>query len=123
MNSLAMFAIVGGLLVLILVVELIAAVVPLIIVVALVPPHERETLAQLLAAVDSSRRLRLWRALRLAVAARRLERSRNMRHEPGAWVRRDAAQPDLAWPTAPPDAPAKPDAVVRPESSGDDHAF
>lgn len=94
MSSLAVVATVAGLLVLILVVELIAAVVPLIIVVALVPPHERETLAQLLAAMDSSRRLRLWPALRLAVAARRLERSRNERHDPGSWVRRDVAKPE-----------------------------
>ena len=92
MSSLAVVATVAGLVFLVIVVELIAAIVPLIIVVTLVPPAEREALAQLLAAADSSRRLRLWRALRLAVVARRLERSRNRRHEPGSWVRRDDAR-------------------------------
>jgi len=51
--------------------EAIAAVLPLLIVLTLVPPQERGAVAELLAAVDSSRRLRLWPALRAAVAARR----------------------------------------------------
>ncbi|GIE91313.1 hypothetical protein [Actinoplanes regularis] len=51
--------------------ELVAAALPVIIVIAMVPPHEREGLARLLAACDSSRRLRLWTALRLAVRDRR----------------------------------------------------
>jgi hypothetical protein len=57
--------------VLIVLLELTAAALPLIIVVTLVPPHERPQLAELLASIDSSRRLRLWPALRAAVAARR----------------------------------------------------
>src|SRR4051812_41455731 len=55
--------------------ELIAAVLPLLIVVLLVPPEERHGLAELLAATDSSRRLRLWPALRAAVKARRAART------------------------------------------------
>jgi len=51
--------------------ELVAAALPVVIVIAVVPPEEREGLAKLLAACDSSRRLRLWPALRLAVRARR----------------------------------------------------
>jgi putative exporter of polyketide antibiotics len=51
--------------------ELIAAALPVVIVIAMVPPEEREGLAKLLAACDSSRKLRLWRALRAAVRARR----------------------------------------------------
>jgi hypothetical protein len=60
----------GALFVLILT-ELIAASLPLIIVIALVPPEEREALAKVLAACDSTRKLRLWKALRIAVRARR----------------------------------------------------
>jgi hypothetical protein len=88
-SSLVVFAIVAALLFLFIVVELIAAIVPLLIVVTLVPQEEREGLAQLLAAADSSRRLRLWRALRLAVAARRIDRARNRRRDPDAWARDD----------------------------------
>jgi hypothetical protein len=51
--------------------EVAAAVLPLLIVVTLVPSHERTAVAEMLAAIDSSRRLRLWPALRVAVAARR----------------------------------------------------
>lgn len=54
--------------------EILAAVLPLIIVLTCVPEREREALARVLAAVDSSRRLRLGSALRLAVALRRQER-------------------------------------------------
>ncbi|MEU4690331.1 hypothetical protein [Actinoplanes sp. NPDC023714] len=57
----------------IVVVELVSAVLPMVIVIAMVPPHERDGLARLLAVCDSSRRLRLWPALRLAVQARREE--------------------------------------------------
>ena len=89
MTSLVVFAIVAALLFLFIVVELIAAIVPLLIVVTLVPQEEREGLAQLLAAADSSRRLRLWRALRVAVAARRIDLARNRHRVPGAWARRD----------------------------------
>jgi hypothetical protein len=55
-------------------VELIVATVPMLIVITMVPPHEREVLATVLASVDSSPRLRLWPALRLAAAARRARR-------------------------------------------------
>lgn len=51
--------------------EVLAAVLPLIIVIALVPPEQRPELAKVLAAVDSSRRLRFWSALRVAVRVRR----------------------------------------------------
>jgi len=54
--------------------EIVSAVLPLIIVLTFVPEREREALAGLVAALDSSRRLRLWRALRFAVAMRRQER-------------------------------------------------
>jgi putative exporter of polyketide antibiotics len=53
--------------------ELVAAALPVLIVIAMVPREEREGLARLLAACDSSRKLRLWPALRLAVRARRAE--------------------------------------------------
>jgi hypothetical protein len=53
--------------------ELVAAALPVVIVLAVVPPEEREGLAKLLAACDSSRKLRLWRTLRLAVRTRREE--------------------------------------------------
>ncbi|WP_412741707.1 hypothetical protein [Krasilnikovia sp. MM14-A1004] len=62
----------GALAVLILT-ELVAAALPVLIVIAVVPPEEREGLAKLLAACDSSPKLRLWTALRLAVWARRDE--------------------------------------------------
>lgn len=54
--------------------ELATATLPILIVVLLVPPEERADLAELVAAIDSSRRLRLWPALRVAVAARRAVR-------------------------------------------------
>jgi hypothetical protein len=60
-----------GVLVLIIVTEVVAAVLPLVLVIVLVPHEQRRELAELLATVDSSRRLRLWTALRLAVMARR----------------------------------------------------
>jgi hypothetical protein len=66
---------VGALAILVLT-ELVAATLPVVIVIALVPPEEREGLAKLLAVCDSSRKLRLWPALRLAVRARREEASR-----------------------------------------------
>ncbi len=56
--------------------ELLAAVLPVLVVIMLVPPKERADLAALLAATDSSRRLRLWPALRLAVRARRARTAR-----------------------------------------------
>jgi putative exporter of polyketide antibiotics len=60
-----------GVIALFILTELIVAVLPVIVVVALVPPDERHGLAEVLAAADSRRRLRLWRALRAAVKARR----------------------------------------------------
>jgi hypothetical protein len=54
--------------------EIVAAVLPLVIVLLAVPARERETLARVLAALDSSRRLRLWTTLRFAVTMRRQER-------------------------------------------------
>jgi hypothetical protein len=56
--------------------ELLAAVLPLLVLVLLVPPEERAELAALVAATDSSRRLRLWPALRVAVLARRARAGR-----------------------------------------------
>ena len=55
--------------------EIVSAVLPLIIVLTCVPEREREALAKVLAALDSSRRLRLWPTLRLAVTMRRQERN------------------------------------------------
>ena len=54
--------------------EIVAAVLPLVIVLMAVPAREREALARVLAALDSSRRLRLWTTLRFAVTMRRQER-------------------------------------------------
>jgi hypothetical protein len=54
-----------------LIVELAAAIAPILIIVTLVPREDRPALAHLLAQVDSSRRLRLWPALRAATARRR----------------------------------------------------
>ena len=51
--------------------ELISSALPVLIIAMMVPPEERHGLAELVAAADSRRRLRLWRALRLAVKARR----------------------------------------------------
>ncbi|MET0415745.1 MAG: hypothetical protein ABW022_06965 [Actinoplanes sp.] len=83
MTSTLVLAILGSL-VLMVVVELVAAVLPLVLIVALVPHHERRDLAELLAAADSSRRLRLWPALRIAVATRRRQRALSARTPPGA---------------------------------------
>ncbi|GAA4942337.1 hypothetical protein [Actinoplanes utahensis] len=60
-----------GALAVIVLTEIVAAALPVVIVITVVPPEEREALARLLAACDSSRRLRLWPALRLAVRERR----------------------------------------------------
>ncbi|WP_127503086.1 hypothetical protein [Actinoplanes solisilvae] len=74
--SYALFATVAALVALCVLAELLAAVVPLVVVIAFVPPEERPALAVTLAAADSSRRLRLWPALRVAVTARRVSRRR-----------------------------------------------
>jgi hypothetical protein len=65
-----------GLLAALLLTELVAAIAPVLIVVFFVPPDERPALAAVIAAADSRPRLRVWRALRVAVVARRAERSR-----------------------------------------------
>ena len=62
-----------GALAVVILTELVVAALPVVIVIAMVPPEEREGLARLLAACDSSRKLRLWPAVRLAVLARREE--------------------------------------------------
>jgi hypothetical protein len=71
MSTLLAVGIVGVLIALIILTELLAATLPLLLVVTMVPPHERAQLAELLAATDHSRRLRLWPALRTATATRR----------------------------------------------------
>jgi hypothetical protein len=76
MNQLTVLAAVAALVMLFVLAEVMAAVLPLIIVLTLVPPGERRELAELLAACDSSRRLRVWPALRTAVQARRRARGR-----------------------------------------------
>ncbi|BCY13056.1 hypothetical protein [Actinoplanes sp. L3-i22] len=71
MNFLVIAALVAALVAFFLVTELLAAALPLLIVIVLVPAHERPALAALVAATDHRRRLRLWPALRTAVATRR----------------------------------------------------
>ncbi|HEY0534777.1 MAG TPA: hypothetical protein VGD29_24595 [Actinoplanes sp.] len=80
MTGYLVIIVMGALMVLILT-ELVAAALPVVIVIVAVPPEEREGLARLLAACDSSRRLRLWPALRAAVQARRRE-ARHAEAEP-----------------------------------------
>jgi uncharacterized membrane protein len=75
MHDFALVMLVAGIVVLFLIVEVVAAVLPILVVIVLVPPEERDGLAQLIAAADSSRKLRLWPALRAAVASRRRARS------------------------------------------------
>jgi putative exporter of polyketide antibiotics len=72
MSQFALAAAVAALVLLVVLTELAAAALPLIIVITLVPPHERAQLAEVLAACDSSRKLRLWTALDAAVKVRRL---------------------------------------------------
>ncbi|MEV0897103.1 hypothetical protein [Actinoplanes sp. NPDC049802] len=67
---------VAAVVILVVLTEIAAAVLPILIVLLFVPPHERDSLARLLAVCDSSRRLRLWPALRAAVRARRTETER-----------------------------------------------
>ena len=74
MNEFAVLAAVAALIMLFVLVEVASAVLPLIIVLTLVPPGERQELANLIAACDSSHKLRIWPALRLAVQARRRQR-------------------------------------------------
>jgi hypothetical protein len=79
MEHIALIATVGSFVGFVVLVELAAAVLPLVIILAFVPPHEREALAEIVGATDSTRRLRLGRALRLAVMARRAERATRTR--------------------------------------------
>ncbi len=72
--EIAVVAAVAALVMLFVLAEIAAAVLPIIIIVVLVPPAERDALARLIAACDSSRKLRLWPALRVAVEARRRTR-------------------------------------------------
>jgi hypothetical protein len=75
-NQFAVLAAIAALVMLFVLAEIAAAVLPLIIVLTLVPPAERQALAELMAACDSSHKLRLWTALRAAVKARRIRRLR-----------------------------------------------
>ncbi|MFC7279153.1 hypothetical protein ACFQS1_34765 [Paractinoplanes rhizophilus] len=89
MTSTALAGIIAALVLLLILSEIVAAVLPLILVLTFVPAPERESLARVLAALDSSRRLRLWTSLRFAVAVRRQERevvraARNPKHNPYA---------------------------------------
>jgi hypothetical protein len=74
MTSTLLAAIIACLVLLFVLCEIVSAVLPLIIVLLAVPDREREALARVLAALDSSRRLRLWTTLRFAVTMRRQER-------------------------------------------------
>jgi putative exporter of polyketide antibiotics len=71
MTTLIVVGIVGVLVVVVALTEVVAAAVPLLLVITMVPPQERAQLAELIAATDRTRRLRLWPALRAAIAARR----------------------------------------------------
>jgi hypothetical protein len=77
MNEFAVLAAVAALVMLFVLAEIAAAVLPLIIVMTLVPPEQRHGLAEVLAACDSSPKVRIWRALRAAVKARRARPDRN----------------------------------------------
>ncbi|HET6534405.1 MAG TPA: hypothetical protein VFH03_27805 [Actinoplanes sp.] len=78
MNEFAVLAAVTALVMLFVLAEIAAAVLPLIIVLTLVAPEQRQSLADVLAACDSSRKLRIWTALRVAVKARRARRNRTV---------------------------------------------
>ncbi|WP_045747661.1 hypothetical protein [Actinoplanes rectilineatus] len=109
MTSFTVAGIVALLVLLIVFSEVVSAVIPLIIVLTFVPEREREALARLLATLDSSRRLRFWSALRLAVVMRRQElgHARDMRHNPYAHLEAhfaripDGAPVNGAYPVAP----------------------
>ena len=76
MNSLVVVIAVAAIVFLFVTTEVMAAVLPIVVVVILVPHEERAALAELIAVTDSSRKFRLWAALRLAVTAHRLRRAR-----------------------------------------------
>jgi hypothetical protein len=71
LDGVGVILVLTALVMLVVVVELASAVLPLIIVIAFVPPEDRHELAEVLAAADRSRKLRIWPALRAAVEARR----------------------------------------------------
>lgn len=100
MNEFSVLVAVAALVVLLVFSEIVAAALPIIIVVALVPPQERDDLAKVLAACDSSRRLRLWPALRTAVEARRRDLLRNAagdREAPFSGARSGEIEIDPPW--------------------------
>jgi hypothetical protein len=76
MDNVTILVAVVAVILLVIFVEVLSAVLPIVIVLALVPPAERHGLAELLAAADSSPKLRLWSALKVATLARRRQRSR-----------------------------------------------
>ncbi|MFF5084713.1 hypothetical protein ACFY36_47380 [Actinoplanes sp. NPDC000266] len=76
MSAYTVMGLVALLVALVALTEVLAASVPLLLVITMVPPHERAQLAELIAAADRGRRLRLWPALRAAVAARRCRKER-----------------------------------------------
>jgi hypothetical protein len=82
MNEFPVLAAIAALVMVFILAEIAAAVLPLIIVMTLVPPEQRDALARVLAACDSSRKVRLWAALRAAVRARRQAEDRD-RNPPG----------------------------------------
>jgi hypothetical protein len=73
MSTVTIVGIVALLIAFVVLTELMAAALPLLLVITLVPHEERQQLAELIAVTDRSRRLRLWHALRVAVAAQRLQ--------------------------------------------------
>lgn len=101
MNNPILPFVVAAVVLVIVLTEIIAAAVPLLIVITLVPAHERQELAGLLAACDSSRKLRFWTALDVAVKARRMRASKAA--TPGAAMptggraEHQAAMPDANW--------------------------
>jgi hypothetical protein len=108
----SLLPVIAALLVILLILtEIVAAVLPLIVVLVFVPEQERDALARLIAACDSSRKLRVWPALRLAVRQRRRERRRGY----------DATPADLAQLINPPYGSAVPGPAeinTRNESTG-----
>jgi hypothetical protein len=70
-NEFVLVLTVAAVVMLFLLAEITAATLPLLIMIIMVPPEERPALAQLVAAIDSSHKLRLWTTLRAAVIARR----------------------------------------------------
>jgi hypothetical protein len=89
METMVLSIIVIAVVVIVALVELAAAVLPILVVVLLVPADQRADLARVLAAADSSRRLRLWRALRVAVVARRSTRTHTNQDRNAGYVARE----------------------------------